>query len=162
MFMENLKVFSKIKFRELNLGGPNNVKSLNELEDRLLRTSIDSLEKAKKKSLTRLDSEVKGLHHTLREHNTVRPVSSYLARKIYASSELSTFKQATPPALCKKNEGTRFSYEDEKHLSESEESEEEEAALEDKDDVFHKGWCPFSCQYHLEYRSTMRIKILQG
>ena len=84
--MDGVKVYSKIRFRELNLGGPNNVKSLNELEDRLLKTSITSLEKAKKRSLSRLNNEVKDLHHTLREQNTLRPVSSHLIKKVYGDA----------------------------------------------------------------------------
>lgn len=78
--MENLKVaittsHTKLSLRELNLGqakGGSNVRWLNDREERLLQTSLTSLEKAHKKTLNRLQNEVKGLHHTLREQVTVR------------------------------------------------------------------------------------------
>lgn len=97
--MDGVKVYSaKIRYRELSLGGPNNVKSLNELEDRLLRTSITSLEKAKKRSLSRLNYEVKDLHHTLREQNTVKPVSTHLIKKVYGDGgEFKVVEQPRSP-----------------------------------------------------------------
>ena len=63
----------KLTLRELNLKhGGNNVRWLNDREDKLLQTSLNSLEKAHQKTLSRLQNEVKGLHHTLREQVTVR------------------------------------------------------------------------------------------
>lgn len=63
----------KAGLRELNLGyGSNNVRCLNEREDRILQISLNSLEKARQKTLDRLQSEVKGLHSTLREQVTIR------------------------------------------------------------------------------------------
>ena len=63
----------KLALRELNLKhGGNNVRWLNDREDKLLQTSLNSIEKAHQKTLSRLQNEVKGLHHTLREQVTVR------------------------------------------------------------------------------------------
>ena len=73
--MENMKIAShgKVSFRELNLAqGGNNVRWLNEREDRILQTSLNSLERARQKTLYRLQHEVKGLHHTLREQVAIR------------------------------------------------------------------------------------------
>lgn len=73
--MDNTKIVThgKVSLRELNLGhGSNNVRWLNDREDRILKTSLTSLEKARQKTLHRLQSEVKGLHHTLREQATIR------------------------------------------------------------------------------------------
>lgn len=80
--MESMKIAShgKVSFRELNLTqGSNNVRWLNEREDRILQTSLNSLETARQKTLSRLQHEVKGLHHTLREQVTIR--SPQLPRK---------------------------------------------------------------------------------
>lgn len=63
----------KVGLRELKLGhGSNNVRWLNDREDRILQTSLNSLEKARQKTLNRLQNEVNGLHYTLREQATVR------------------------------------------------------------------------------------------
>ena len=73
--MESMKIASqgKVSFREFNLTqGSNNVRWLNEREDRILQTSLNSLERARQKTLDRLQHEVKGLHHTLREQVTIR------------------------------------------------------------------------------------------
>ena len=73
--MESMKIAShgKVNFRELNLTqGSNNVRWLNEREDRILQTSLNSLERARQKTLNRLQHEVKGLHSTLREQVTIR------------------------------------------------------------------------------------------
>ena len=73
--MENMKIAShgKVSFRELNLSqGGNNVRWLNEREDRILQTSLNYLERARQKTLYRLQHEVKGLHHTLREQVAIR------------------------------------------------------------------------------------------
>lgn len=84
--MENVKVAvtgqAKLGFRELNLKqGGNNVRWLNDREDRLLQTSLNSMEKAHKRTLNRLQHEVKGLHNTLREQATVR--SPQIAKKAH-------------------------------------------------------------------------------
>ena len=72
----------KLSLRELNLGqGGNNVRSLNDHEDRLLRTSLNSMEKAHKRALSRLQTEIKDLHHTLRKQVTVR--SPQLTKEAY-------------------------------------------------------------------------------
>ena len=79
--MESMKIASqgKMSFRELNLTqGSNNVRWLNEREDRILQTSLNSLERARQRTLNRLQHEVKGLHHTLREQVSIR--SPQLAR----------------------------------------------------------------------------------
>lgn len=73
--MESMKIAThgKVSLRELNLSqGGNNVRWLNEREDRILQTSLNSLERARQKTLNRLQHEVKGLHHTLREQVTIR------------------------------------------------------------------------------------------
>lgn len=73
--MENMKIVThgKLHLRELNLGqGGNNVRWLNDREDRILEKSLNSLERARQKTLSRLQHEVKGLHHTLREQVTIR------------------------------------------------------------------------------------------
>ena len=75
--MENMKVATagqiKLSLRELNLKhGGNNVRWLNDREEKLLETSLNSLEKAHQRTLNRLQNEVKGLHHTWREQVTVR------------------------------------------------------------------------------------------
>lgn len=63
----------KLSLRELNLKrGGNNVRWLNEREDRLLETSLKSMEKAHKIALGRLGHEVKDLQSILREQGTVR------------------------------------------------------------------------------------------
>ena len=75
--MENIKVIAanhgKVTLREMSLGqGGNNVRWLNDREERLLQTSLHSMEKAHKRALSRLQIEVKDLHHTLREQATIR------------------------------------------------------------------------------------------
>ena len=70
--MESTKIAShgKVSFRELSLTqGGNNVRWLNEREDRILHTSLNSLERARQKTLYRLQHEVKGLH---REQVSIR------------------------------------------------------------------------------------------
>lgn len=73
--MESMKIAThgKVSLRELSLGqGPNNVRWLNDREDRILQTSLNSLEKARQRTLNRLQHEVNGLHHTLRQQVTIR------------------------------------------------------------------------------------------
>ena len=61
--------------------GGNNVRWLNDREERLLQTSLYSMEKAHKRALSRLQTEVKDLHHTLREQATIR--SPLLTKEAY-------------------------------------------------------------------------------
>lgn len=82
--MESMKIATqgKVSLRELNLGqGGNNVRWLNDREDRILQTSLNSLERARQKTLNRLQHEVKGLHHTLKEQVTIRSPS--ISKKSY-------------------------------------------------------------------------------
>ena len=84
--MENIKVIAanhgKVTLREMNLSqGGNNVRWLNDREERLLQTSLHSMEKAHKRALSRLQTEVKDLHHTLREQATIR--SPLLTKETY-------------------------------------------------------------------------------
>lgn len=84
--MENIKVIAanhgKVTLREMNLSqGGNNVRWLNDREERLLQTSLHSMEKAHKRALSRLQTEVKDLHHTLKEQATIR--SPLLTKEAY-------------------------------------------------------------------------------
>ena len=84
--MDNIKVIAanhgKVTLREMNLSqGGNNVRWLNDREERLLQSSLHSMEKAHKRALSRLQTEVKDLHHTLREQATIR--SPLLTKEAY-------------------------------------------------------------------------------
>ena len=100
LIMENMKVATagqvKLSLRELNLKhGGNNVRWLNDREEKLLKTSLNSLERAHQKTLSRLQNEVKGLHHTLREQVTVRSPQLLKESHITDKEDSETKRQTT-------------------------------------------------------------------
>lgn len=97
--MESMKIATqgKVNFSELSLKqGANNVRWLNDREDRILQTSLNSLERARQKTLNRLQHEVKGLHHTLREQVTIR--SPTLSRKSHFPDKAGNIETKTSTA----------------------------------------------------------------
>ena len=68
-FKGNVK---KLKMKELSLNG-DDVRGANEREDKFLKKTLGSLERARDKRLARLEIEVKELQHTLVEQNSVTP-----------------------------------------------------------------------------------------
>ena len=95
--MENVKIMpGKVSLRELNFGqGGNNVRWLNEREDKLLQSSLISLEKAHQRSIIRIQQEVKGLHHTLKDHVKIRRVNQELTNKLNVAENEEHAKRST-------------------------------------------------------------------
>lgn len=86
----------KLSLRELNLKrGGNNVRWLNEREDRLLETSLKSMEKAHKIALSRLGHEVKDLQSILREQGTVRSTQRQKVAHLTEHENSGTRRRAT-------------------------------------------------------------------
>lgn len=86
----------KLSLRELNLKrGGNNVRWLNEREDRLLETSLKSMEKARKIALSRLRHEVKDLQSTLREQGTVRSTQLQKVSQVTENEDSGIKRRAT-------------------------------------------------------------------
>lgn len=89
-------VHVKLSLRELNLKrGGNNVRWLNEREDRLLETSLKSMEKAHKIALSRLGHEVKDLQSILREQGTVRSTQRQKVAHLTEHENSGTRRRAT-------------------------------------------------------------------
>lgn len=86
----------KLSLRELNLKrGGNNVRWLNEREDRLLETSLKSMEKVHKIALSRLGHEVKDLQSILREQGTVRSTQRQKAAHVTEHENSGRRRRAT-------------------------------------------------------------------
>ncbi|XP_001633492.2 uncharacterized protein LOC5513244 [Nematostella vectensis] len=74
--MEKFKVLGKLKKKELAFG-VNNVKGLNDREERLLKGTIGLIERQKKKTLFKIQTEVKVIQCDLKETNAVLNLSDH-------------------------------------------------------------------------------------
>ena len=100
--MESAKIAAtgqvKFSLRELDLKrGGNNVRWLNDREDRMLQKSLNLMEKAHKVTLSRLQHEVQGLQDTLRGQATVR--NPQLSKKMHAPEKENSGAKRTTTSI---------------------------------------------------------------